>query len=55
MKSRAWIKNEFKDGFYIDLLYQALYQEYLRAPANFKDIICANEIKCQETKIKGSQ
>lgn len=41
----TWIKSEFSDSFYIDLLDQALFQDYLRSPQLFKEQILASHKK----------
>jgi predicted AAA+ superfamily ATPase len=41
----TWVKTEFPDALYIDLLDQALYQSYLRAPELFKEHILASKNK----------
>ncbi len=41
----TWVKETFREAFYIDLLDQALYQSYLRSPNLFKEHILASKKK----------
>ncbi len=41
----TWVKAEFPEALYIDLLDQALYQSYLRAPELFKEHVLASKKK----------